>query len=160
MSKRNYHYNDINEMGDPRMFIDRKPHPRFGYELGLLEKTNPQLIANFNKCANWIAENCPTLNGEFWCRHNPYYWVRLVVEDGKAYLEEGSHGYNYSTAMSIDDTATFSRGSMQSIAKAFRVQFFRNDRLEEFLSQWQTIKAQIQSAYAIQSNVFSESFTA
>lgn len=132
---------------------------RFDYNVTMYKQVNPILIRNFNKCAKWIAENCPTLNGVFHCQHNPYYWIKLVVENGKAYLEEGSHGYGYDIAMSMEETSVFSRGSCQCNAYAFKdIQFFRNDRLEEFLSQWQTIKGKIQSAYAVQSNVYSENF--
>lgn len=131
------------------------------YEQRMLESTNKMLIANFNKVAKWIEENCPHLNGEFSCRHNPYYWIQLVVEDGKAYLETGSHGYGYSLALSTTETATLSSGSMQCTPHAFNgLQFFRNDRLEEFLKQWQSIKAEIIAENASQRNVFSDQFEA
>lgn len=129
------------------------------YERRMMESTNKVLISNFNKVAKWIEENCPHLNGEFSCRHNPYYWIQLVVEDGKAYLETGSHGYEYSLALSTTETATLSSGSMQCTPNAFNgLQFFRNDRLEEFLKQWQSIKERVILENASQRNVFSEHF--
>ena len=131
------------------------------YEERLLEETNEVLVENFNKVAKWIQENCPHLNGKFSCRHNPYYWIKLVVEEGKAYLEEGDHGYGYSLALSTTETATFSRGSMQRTPYAFQgLQFFRNDRLEEFLKQWPSIKEDIIVENASQRNVFSDDFEA
>lgn len=143
---RNYRYCEIEERS---------------YEKRMLEQTNKVLISNFNKVAQWIETHCPNLNGTFSCRHDPYYWVKLVVEDGKAYLEEGSHGYGFSTSLSSSETATFSRGSMQSIPYAYDgVQFFRNDRLEEFLKEWGTIKTRVIAENEVQSNVFSEHFEA
>ncbi len=131
------------------------------YERRMLGNTSKALISNFNKVAKWIEENCPNLNGEFRCKHNPYYWISLVVEDGKAYLEEGSHGYDYSVALSTTETATFSRGSQQRDPCAFiGVQFFRNDRLEEFLKQWRAIKEKVIAENALQESVFSEHFEA
>ena len=88
---RAFEFHDINEMGRPEMFMDNKSHPRFGCELGLLGRTNKTLIANFHKVCEWIEENCPHLNGEFECRHNPFYKIHLIVENGKAYLCTGSH---------------------------------------------------------------------
>lgn len=131
------------------------------YEKGMLDKTNPILIKNFLKVCSWIKENCPTLNGKFDCPHNPYHWIRLVVEDGKAYLEEGSHGYGFSTALSSTETAVFSRGSMQSNPYAFNGSlFFSNIRLEEFLKNWAGIKPYLTAEYKRQSRVFSEDFCA
>lgn len=131
------------------------------YARRMLENTNKVLISNFNKVAKWIEENCPHLNGEFSCRHNPYYWIKLVVEDGKAYLEEGSHGYGYEMALSTTESATFARGSMQCTPHAFNgLQFFRNDRLEEFLKQWPSIKESVILENASQRNVFSDDFEA
>lgn len=131
------------------------------YARNLLEKSNKTLISNFNKVAKWIEENCPHLNGKFGCQHNPYYWIKLVVEDGKAYLEEGSHGYEYTLALSTTETATFSRGSMQSTPLAFQgIQFFRNKMLEEFLKQWQSIKEDVILENTLQRNVFSDDFKA
>jgi hypothetical protein len=50
---------------------------------------------------------------------------------------------------------------MQRNAYAFLgVLFFRNERLEEFLSQWPYIKQQIIAKNDIQRNVFSNTFTA
>ena len=158
---RNYEYHNINEMGRPSSFIDNVARPRFSCELRLINDTNPILLENFNKCARWIADNCPRLNGVFDCRHNPYYWVRLVVENGKAYLECGSHGWGFDIALSLQETAVHSRGSCQRNSYAFRnVQFFRNDRLEVFLSQWSCIKSAIIAKNIIQSRCFSESFEA
>jgi hypothetical protein len=131
------------------------------YEWRLFTETNKMLVSNFNKVANWIKENCPKLNGKFQCRHNPYYWIQVVIEDGKAYLEEGSHGYGYDIAMSQTETATFSRGSSQKNPHAYDgVQFFRNDRMEVFLKQWPEIKEKIISENKSQMNVFSEDFEA
>ena len=155
---RNYKYFDINEESNHGT-IDGKFHPRFGYEKNLLQKSNTILVGNFNKVAKWIEENCPTLNGEFECRHNPYHWVKIVVENGKAYLECGSHGYDFSIALSTTETAVFTRGSMQDQPYAFDgCQFFRNDYLEEFLSQWQSIKVRVIGKNNTQSKVYSESF--
>lgn len=131
---------------------------RFSYEKGLWKKTNQVLLNNFMKVANWIAENCPNLNGEFDCRHNVYHWTKLVVENGKAYLEYGSHGWDYEIALSTTETAVFSRGSMQSLPYAFDELFFRDDALEEFLSQWQTIKQYVIAKNDTQNKVFSEDF--
>lgn len=145
---RNYRYLNINEAG------------RFSYERGLLKNVNPNLIANFNKVAEWIKRECPNLNGKFDMPHNPYYWVSLVVENGKAYLEEGSHGYSFSIALSTDETATMATGSCQSVPYAFHAQFFKNGRLEEFLKNWTAIKARIINENKVQSYVFSEDFEA
>lgn len=41
------------------------------YERRMLGNTSKALISNFNKVAKWIEENCPNLNGEFRCKHNP-----------------------------------------------------------------------------------------
>lgn len=138
--------------------VNGKPCYRYLYERGLFEKTDKTLLNNFNKVAVWIKENCPNLNGEFSFGNNPYYWIRLTIENGKAYLETGSHGYGYDIALSVTETATFSRGSNQSTPHAYSAQFFRNDRLEEFLRQWKSIKARIIKENAEQSYVFSSSF--
>ena len=158
---RNYEYHDINELGHPSSFVDGKAHPRFGYELRLMKETNRTMLENFNKVSQWIKKNCPHLNGVFKCRHDVYHWTTLVVEDGKAYLEHGSHGYGFSTALSIEETAVFSRGSMQRNAYAFKgVQFFPNSRLEEFLKQWPEIKQQVIAENSDQSTVYSDNFEA
>ena len=158
---RKYDFHCINEIGPASMFMDNKPHPRFGCERGMLSRTNQELLSNFFKCANWIKENCPNLNGEFNCRHSPYHWTRIVVEHGKAYLEYGSHGWGFDIALSLTETAVMSRGSCQSLPYAFEnVFFFRNDALEEFLTQWRTIKESIIAKNNIQSNVFSDKFEA
>jgi hypothetical protein len=155
---RSYEYHEINEISNA-FYRDGKTHQRFDYENNLLKKSNPILIGNFNKVAKWIETNCPTLNGEFDCRHNPYHWVKLVVENGKAYIECGSHGWGFDIAMSTTETAVFTRGSIQDIPYAFEgCQFFRNDSLEEFLSQWQAIKIRVIGTYNTQKNVYSESF--
>lgn len=159
--KRNYVFHDINEMGLPHWFIDGVSRPRFNNELKMVETTNKTLLNNFFKVAEWIAENCPTLNGIFNCNHEPYHWTRIVVEDGKAYLEYGSHGWGFDIALSATETAIMSRGSQQRMPYAFRgIHFFRNDALEEFLSQWNTIKTSIQCANRVQCSVFSENFVA
>jgi len=138
-----------------------KPIAARSYEENLLKKANPMLIRNFNKVAKWVAENCPKLNGEFRCEHNPYYWIQLVVENGKAYLEYGDHGYSFSLAMSMEETATMATGSCQRKPYAFKgIQFFRNDKLEEFLKQWSAIKRKVIAENSIQSNVYSDDFTA
>lgn len=131
------------------------------YENRLLDNTNETLISNFNKVAQWVEDNCPHLNGEFSCRHNPYYWIQLVVENGKAYLEEGSHGYSFHIALSTTETAVKSTGSMQITPYAFNgIQFFRNDFMEEFLKQWASIKERIIAENKAQCAVFSEDFVA
>lgn len=134
---------------------------QFGWEVGLKEKTHPTLLANFLKVASWVEENCPHLNGEFPCKHDPYSWTKLVVEDGKAYLEYGSHGYRFSIALSATETAVMATGSSQRNPYAFDGElFFRNDALEEFLSQWPAIKTKVITANRIQQNCFSEDFQA
>lgn len=131
-------------------------------EKRMLESTNAALVDNFNKVSNWIQENTPHLNGKYLCEHNTYYWVALVVEDGKAYLEEGSHGHGFSTALSATETATFNRGSEQRRPEAFEgVQFFRNGRLEYFLSQWECrIKPRILEDSRTQGYVYNNKFEA
>ena len=151
---RDYEYHDINENG--------KAHPYyFGYELRLLAETNKTLIGNFNKVSKWIKTNCPHLSGVFKCRYDAYHWTALVVEDGKSYLEEGDHGYGFSTALSVDETAVITRWSTQSKPYAFKgVQFFPNSWLEEFLKQWPEIKKQVIIENKEQSGVYSEDFEA
>lgn len=157
--RRNYSYQNIDEMHIGS--FSGEPCLRFSHEHGLLQKTNEQLMSNFCKVAKWIGENCPNLNGEFHCKHDPFHWTKLVVENGKAYLETGSHGWDFDIAISTTETAVFTRGSMQRNAYAFLgVLFFRNERLEELLSQWSYIKQQIIAKNDIQKNVFSNTFTA
>lgn len=159
--RKNYKWCNINEMGNPKSFLDGKSHPRFGYERGLMEKTNCILIENFFKCAKWIEENHPNLNGEFECRHDPYHKTILVIENGKAYLETGSHSSGFSLALSTTETASYTQGSCQGSPYAFEgCFFFRNDRLEEFLSQWTSIKSRIEYKAALQKAVYSDSFKA
>ena len=154
---RKYEYHTFDETCQGMKGLTR----RFGYEQVLFEKTNIVLMTNFLKCAQWVEENCPNLNGEFSCYHEPYHWTKLVVEDGKAYLEYGSHGWDFSIALSRSETAVFSRGSQQSLPYAFNnCHFFRNDALEEFLSQWGVIKERIICANRVQTKVFSEDFVA
>lgn len=134
---------------------------KHSWERGLLEKVNKKLVANFNKVAKWIEENCPNLNSKFSCSHDPYYWIQLVVENGKAYLEYGSHGYDYELAMSTTESATFLRGSNQCTAYAYDgIQFFRNNALEEFLKEWGSIKERVILENRAQSLVFSDNFEA
>ena len=130
------------------------------YERTLLNNTNPQLLENVLKCFKWIEDNCPNLNGIYNCRHNPYYWMRLVVENGKAYLENGSHGYSFSMALSSTETAVMSTGSMQSIPYSYDELFFRNDKMEEFLSQWHGIKNIIIADNERKNRIYSNSFQA
>lgn len=131
----------------------------FGYQNNLLKQVNENLINNFFKCAKWIEENCPSLNGEFRCRHQPYHWTKLIVENGKAYLEYGSHGYSFEIALSTTETAYKSTGAYMANTYAFEnVFFFRNDALEEFLSQWATLKFEIISKYRTQSDIYSIDF--
>jgi hypothetical protein len=144
--------------GEMSKSIYNTPTPRFSYENGLFKKTNPVLLNNFLKVAHWIEENCPNLNGEFDCRHNTYHWTKLVVENGKPYLEYGSHGWGYDIALSTTETAVITRGSTQLTPYAFDELFFRNDALEEFLSQWQTIKQYVIAKNEMQNNVYSEDF--
>ena len=67
----------------------------------------------------------------------------------------------YSTYLSTTETAVYTQGSCQSAPYAFHnVFFFRNDRLEEFLSQWQSIKQNIIAKNVVQSNVYSADFNA
>lgn len=156
---RHYEFHDINEMSGPNVVCNHE-HPRWGCEQRLHGMTNKTLIENFNKVAEWVYECCPTLNGKFFCQHDPYHWTALKVEDGKAYFEYGSHGYGYDLALSTTETAVFSRGSMQSTPFAFAVQFARNDRLEEFLKQWSSIKEQIIAENCRQQSVYSHNFIA
>lgn len=158
---RKFEYHNINEMGNPNMFVDRKAHLRFSTEQRMLANTNPNLMANVMKVFAWIKENCPNLNGEFHCRHNPYYKIHLIVKNGKAYLCEGSHSYGYATYLSAEETAVYSQGSCQGAPYAFKgIYFFRNDRLEEFLTQWSRIKNEIIAKNNVQKNVFSDEFVA
>lgn len=157
--RKNYAYRNIYEkhIGS----FSRTMCYRFSCEVKLLEETNPILMRNFLKVAKWIKTNCPNLNGEFKCKHDVYHWTKLVVENGKAYLETGSHGWDYDVALSADETAVFSRGSCQSAPYAFKkTLFFRNDRLEEFLTQWSSIKERVVAMNNEQSYVFSENFSA
>lgn len=157
--RKNYVYHKIDEITTSTMHGN--PCLRFSYEHQLLQKTDEQLMRNFCKVAEWIGENCPNLNGEFHCKHDPFHWTKLVVEDGKAYLETGSHGWDYDIALSTTETAVFSRASEQRNPYAFfGVRFFRNERLEEFLSQWFDIKQKVVAKNNIQRNVFSDTFTA
>ena len=136
-------------------------NPISGYAQTLSNELNPTLLANFKKVCKWIKDNCPNLNGEFHCRHNPYYKIHLIVEDGKAYLCEGSHSYGYALYLFEEGSAEYSQGSCQGSPYAYNnIYAFRNGRLEEFLSQWQSIKVQIENAYRVQSNVFSKDFVA
>ena len=158
---RTFEFHDINEMGNPEMFIDNKAHPRFSYELRLLEGTNKTLIANFHKVCEWIEENCPHLNGKFECRDNFFYKIHLIIENGKAYLCTGSHSYGYELYLSKTETATYTQGSCQDKPYGFKdIFFYKNDRLEEFLSQWGSIKRQIILKNDAQSRVYSEDFVA
>lgn len=158
---RNYEYRKIDEMTDGRYTMTGKPCIHFNYENNLLKRTDKQLLNNFFKCAKWIEEHCPKLNGEYRCYHQVYHWTKLVVENGKAYLEYGSHGYGFSLALSTTETATMSTGSMQSRPHAFDgVFFFRNDALEEFLSQWSTIKMRIEAENEVRNKIYSDNFEA
>lgn len=158
---RTFEYHNINEMGNPKNYVDRKAHLRFSTEQKMLANTNPNLMANVMKVFAWIKENCPNLNGEFHCRHNPYYKIHLIVKNGKAYLCEGSHSYGYATYLSAEETAVYSQGSCQGAPYAFKgIYFFRNDRLEEFLTQWSRIKNEIIAKNNVQKNVFSDEFVA
>lgn len=130
------------------------------YEKTLFNSTNQQLLGNVLKCFKWVKDNCPNLSGIYDCRFNSYYWLRLVVENGKAYLEYGSHGYDYSIALSLTETLTFTRGSMQQIAYGYDELFFRNDRMEEFLSQWHSIKNSIVADNERKNKIYSDSFQA
>lgn len=159
---RQYKFADINEIGPAWRFIDGKPHPNYGYEQRLLANTDPRLVENFHKVCDWIAKNCPTLIGEFPCEHRVYYWLTLKVEDGKAYLEKGSHGHSlFECAISRTESATAHPGSCSSEMTAFDgVFFFFNERLEEFLKQWPSIKQRVFAEYKAQSNVYSSNFEA
>ena len=159
MSRKNYDYYDINEqqIGSYSGTLCY----RHSVEKRMLDEADPILIENFVKVAKWIKKCYPRLNGEFRCKHNPFYWIKLVVENGKAFLECGSHGWDYDVALSETETATFSRGSMQNRAYAFHGQlFFRNSLLEEFLTQWPTIKSSVQIEGRAQRLVHSREFEA
>ena len=67
----------------------------------------------------------------------------MVVKNGKAYLQTGSHGWGYDIQLSTTETALLVSGSEQRIPYAYTTQFFRNDRLLEFLENWKMIKQQI-----------------
>jgi hypothetical protein len=158
---RDFDYHDIDEMGLAQNYMDGIARPRFRSEQMMVESTNPQLLANFMKVAKWIEDNCPNLNGEFSCRHNPFYKIDLIIENGKAYLCYGSHSVGYALYLSSTETAVYSQGSCQGAPYAFKgIFFYRNDMLEEFLSQWQTIKARIILANEVQRRVFDENFQA
>ena len=148
---RQFIYKDIYEQGIGT--FSGKLCYEYTSELADYQNVNKKLVENFNKVAHWIEENCPHLNGKFDCRkkHDPYQWLRLVIEDGKAYLEVGSHGESYAYAMSTTETA---RGS----SYAFKVQFFSNELLEEFLKNWSDIKLLVKAEYDKQSYVFSDEF--
>ena len=133
----------------------------FVYEYGLLKRTNKTLVMNFNKIAKWIEENCPRLTAKFMAVENSRYWVKLIVESGKAYLEEGSWGYRFSTALSSSETAVMTAGSSQVIPYAFKgVQFFDNEKLEGFIKNWHTIKPKVINENEKQTNAYSEDFEA
>lgn len=156
---RNYEYHSINEMGKAEWSMNGKPSPRFTHEMNLKKNTNSTLLANFLKCAMWIEKHCPNLNGKFPCRHQVYHWTQIVVENGKAYLEYGDHGYDFTIALSSTETAVMSRGSCQSKPYAFEdILFFRNDALQEFLSQWDSIKTAIIYESRTQNQIFSDGF--
>jgi hypothetical protein len=130
-------------------------------EDSLLKNTNKTMINNFNKVAKWIETNCPHLNGKFKTSHNMYGWVTLVVEDGKAYLECGSHGYGFDIALSATETATIVTGSCQTTPSAFLgKQFFKNDDLEKFLKEWKDIKRKVITENENQCNAYSDDFEA
>lgn len=114
-----------------------------GFNKQMFEKVNRSYISNFNEIAEWIKNNYPNLNGKFELPHNPYYWIKLVVVNGKAYLQTGSHGYSFDIQLSTTETALLVSGSEQRIPYAYSAQFFRNDRLLKFLENWKMIKQQI-----------------
>lgn len=152
-----YKPQDINEVVISK--ISGKPCKHFDYPNRLLTQVDERLLNNFLKCAKWIEENCPSLNGEFPCRHQVYHWTKLVVENGKAYLEYGSHGYSFEIALSNTETAYKSTGAYMANTHAFEnVFFFRNDALEEFLSQWSMIKIEIIAKYRTQCKIYSDNF--
>ena len=114
------------------------------YETRLVNNTNPTLLSNFKKVANWIKENCPNLNGEFHTSHNAFYKLDLIVENGIAYLCSGSHSCGYATTLSEFGTDFYSQGSCQSIPYRFEGHYgFSNDYLEKFLKEWPSIKERI-----------------
>lgn len=156
-----FEYHDIDEMGRAEWFMDNIARPRFSLEQKMIEQTNPQLLANFMKVAKWVEDNCPNLNGKFSCRHNPSYKIDFIIENGKAYLCYGSHSVGYALYLSSTETAVYCQGSCQGAPYAFKgIFFYRNDRLEEFLSQWPLIKARIILANEVQRKVFDENFQA
>ena len=134
---------------------------RFSYEKNLLADTNPTLIRNFLRVCDWIATNCPNLNGIFNCSHDVYSWVRLVVEDGKTYLECGSHGWGWDIALSSTETAVMNPASMQKNPYAFKGNlFFKNNHLEKFLKEWSVIKQKVVDENNRQMLAFSDDFRA
>ena len=88
----------------------------------------------------------------------PYHWTKLIVENGKAYLEYGSHGHSFEIALSTTETAYKSTGCLFGKYAFENVFFFRNDALEEFLSQWAMLKFEIISKYRTQSDIYSIDF--
>lgn len=161
MSKIYFEEKDLYEMGEPHMFMDGKARPRFSYEQRVINDTNQQLLANFQKVAAWIKANCPKLNGEFHCRHQVYHKTDLTVVDGIAYLQHGSHAAGYQWTLSEFGTDHYSQGSCQHAPYRFSGHYgMPNGVLEEFLTQWPEIKSQIVSANAVQTRVFSNDFEA
>ena len=135
--------------------------PLSSYEKNLADNLNPTLLANFKKVCKWIKENCPNLNGEFHCNHNPYYKIHLIVKKGEAYLCEGSHGWGYAHYLFDGGSAVYSQGSCQGAPYGYNnIYAFRNDRLEEFLSQWTYIKSQVISRNTMQNSVYGDDFMA
>lgn len=131
---------------------------KHSYCRDLYNRCNQNLLNNVLKCFEWIEKNYPTLCGEFKCEHQFYYHIQLVVDNGKAYLQEGDHVTTWNFLLCKDYTA--SRMGSYSHPDVFKELFFRNDRLEEFLLQWQSIKSQITGTYNAQKYVFSDKFEA
>ena len=132
-----------------------------GYEYKMEQLTNKVLVKNFFKCCDWIEDNCPNLKMQVKCKDNKEKWLRLEIENGKAYLECGDWGWDFQIALSRTETATFSRGSQQRNPHCFTdVFFFYNDLLVTFLKEWDITKQLILAERNRQNIVYSDNFTA
>ena len=123
-----------------------------------VHNTDPMLLRNFNKVLLWLWQNCPKLNGTFYCPQNEHqvYWVRLVVENGRPFLEVGVKGHwHFKRALSRTVTAV---SDNSCTTKAYVTQFFRNEDLERFLKDWPRMKVEIINEYTAQRAVYSPDF--
>lgn len=155
----NYINKDINEMGSH--FRTGEPVYRYDYQRNIINSTNHALLENFFKCAKWVKEHYPKISDTFHTSHDPYFKLDLIVENGIAILAYGSHSAGYEWYLSELGTAYYSQGSMQSVPYLFADTYgFRNDKLEKFLSEWQTIKSLIISRGNVIDSIYNESFIA